>query len=180
MKYVYIPEGQTVSYEDLTTEYLVADGRIHVRGELTANVIRGRGTVSAGLIRARDIRVDDLEAGEVYCGRLTAQRVETLEVSAEKCVNVARCLTARSVKAKRLAMTGGEIICLTPRRRSLGRFRLLAALRSFWLKLTAPRFGNADVVDADYEPAEDPKAPAKGAEMYVIQLDAEKEHDSAA
>lgn len=181
MNYVYIPEGQAVSYADLSTGYLVVNGRIHVSGELTADAIRGRGTVSAGQIYARDIQVDDLEAGGVYCDDLTAQRVEVLDVSAEKHVNVACHLSAQSVSAKRLAMTGGdigdvsagEIICLTHRRRSLGRFRLLAGLRSLWLKLTAPRTRNTDVVDADYEPME-------GAELNIVHFESEKKDRPAA
>lgn len=181
MKYVYIPEGQTVSYEDLTTGYLVVDGRVHVSGELTAGIIRGRGTVSAGQIYARDIRVDDLEAGGVYCDSLTAQCIEAMDVSAARCVNAACHLSAQSVKTKRLAMTGGSIdeavsgqtICLTPRRRSLGRFRLLAGLRSLWLKLTAPCTRTTNVVDADYESME-------RAELNIVHFESGRKDRPAA
>lgn len=181
MNYIYISEGQSVSYEDLSTGYLVVDGRIHVSGELTVGTIRGRGAVSAGQIYARDIRVDDLEAGGVYCDSLTAQRVEAMDVSAAKCVNAACHLSAQSVTAKRLAMTGGEIdgavigeiICLTPRRRSLFRFQLLAGLRSLWLKLTAPRARTTDVVDADYECME-------RAEQNIVHFESGKKDRPAA
>lgn len=72
MKTIYIPEGQSVSYENLTIDRLVVDGYVHVSGELTVKHVSGHGTLSAGDISANSIRVDELEAGVVYCNRLAA------------------------------------------------------------------------------------------------------------
>lgn len=190
MKTVYIPEGQSVSYEDLTTDCLVVDGYAHVSGELTVKHISGHGTLSAGDISANSIRIDGLEAGVVYCDRLEAQHVEAADVYARRYIHAAGSLSANFVEAKRLAMTSGSIynvtaseaIFLTPKRRGLFRFRLAACLRSLWLKLTAPWGGGRHIaVDADFELADEQgDDSAAGTEMYIVHLDTEKENRTAA
>ena len=44
MKTVYIPKGETVRYESLTTEHLVVHGCLEVAGGIKARTIAGSGT----------------------------------------------------------------------------------------------------------------------------------------
>ena len=50
MKTVYIPKGETVHYESLTTEHLVVHGRLHVTYGVKAQSITGSGVIDAGSI----------------------------------------------------------------------------------------------------------------------------------
>lgn len=59
MKTVYIPKGETVRYESLTTEHLVVHGCLEVTRGIKARTIAGSGTVRAGAVNADVIRVDD-------------------------------------------------------------------------------------------------------------------------
>lgn len=160
MKTVYIPKGETVSYESLATERLVVDGHLKMPCDLRAKKISGSGFIEAGRIFADDIRMDDLEAVNVVCRRLIAKRVETSELFTSESAAVSCLLSADFVKAKRLAVAlsdideiqADEVVNLTQKKRGLFRFLLASALRSLWIRLTAP---HDDVVDADYEQVED-------------------------
>ena len=159
MKTVYIPKGETVSYENLTTENLVVDGCLKVAGDLKARNISGSGFIEAGKASADDIRTDDLETVSVMCRRLIAKRVETSELFASESAAVSCLLSADFVKAGRLAVSlsdideiqADEVINLKQKKRSLFRFLLASALRSLWLRLTEPE----GVIDADYVQLED-------------------------
>ncbi len=161
MKTVYIPKGETVSYESLTTERLVVDGCLKVSRGLKAKTIGGSGFIEASMVSADDIRVDDLEAVNVVCRRLIAKRVETSELFVSENAAVSCLLSADFVKAKRLAVAlsdideikADEVVNLHQKKRGLFRFLLASALRSLWIRLTAPH--DDDVVDADYEQMED-------------------------
>ena len=161
MKTVYIPKGETVSYESLTTERLVVDGCLKVSRGLKAKTIGGSGFIEASMVSADDIRVDDLEAVNVVCQRLIAKRVETSELFVAENAAVSCLLSADFVKAKRLAVAlsdidevkADEVVNLTQKKRGLFRFLLASALRSLWIRLTAPH--DDDVVDADYEQVEE-------------------------
>lgn len=179
MKTMYIPKGETVSYENLTTDRLVVDGCLKVSCDLKVKTIGGSGFIEAGRVSADDIRVDDLESVSVVCRRLIAKRVETSELFASKSAAVSCLLSADFVKAKRLAVAlsdideieADEVVNLTQKKRGLFRFLLASALRSLWIRLTAPY--DDDVVDADYEQAED----NGGA---VVAFNAEKNNRRAA
>ena len=161
MKTVYIPKGETVSYENLTTECLVVDGCLKVAHDLKARSISGSGFIEAGKASADDIRIDDLEAVSVVCRRLIAKRVEMSELFASESAAVSCLLSADFVKAKRLfvglsdidEIQADEVVNLKQKKRSLFRFLLASTLRSLWIRLTTPH--DDDVVDADYEQAED-------------------------
>ena len=73
MKTVYIPKGETVRYESLTTEHLVVHGCLEVTRGIKARTIAGSGTVRAGAVNADVIRVDDMDAGSIVCKRLLAR-----------------------------------------------------------------------------------------------------------
>ena len=159
MKTVYVPKGETVSYENLTTEHLVVDGCLKVAHDLKARSISGSGFIEAGKASADDIRIDDLETASVVCRRLIAKRVETSELFASESAAVSCLLSADFVKAKRLfvglsdidEVQADEVVNLPQKKRSLFRFLLASTLRSQWIRLTAPK----NMIDADYEQAED-------------------------
>ena len=146
MKTVYIPKGMEVSHMSLTTEHLVVDGSLTITGELSAKTIGGRGFVEAGIVSADGIRVDDLTAVSVICQRLCAKRAEASQIFASEGVDVSCFLGAERVVTPRLAValsdidevTADEIINLPPKKRSLLRFWLASALRSWWMRFTAP------------------------------------------
>lgn len=102
MKTVYIPRGETVTYENLTTERLVVEGCLNVSCGLKAKTISGGGFIEAGRVSAGDIRVDDLECASVACTRLIAKRVEASELFASESAAVSCLLSADYVKAGRL------------------------------------------------------------------------------
>lgn len=178
MKTVYIPRGETVSYENLTTECLVVDGYLKVDCDLKAKTISGSGFIEASRVSADSIRTDDLEAVNVACARLIAKRVETSELFVSESAAVSCLLSADYVKAGRLSVGlsdidevhADEVINLKQKKRSLFRFLLASSLRSWWMRFTAPA---EDVVDADFEPAKEKSG-------TVVHFDTEKEHRPAA
>lgn len=157
MKTVYVPKGETVSYENLATEHLVVEGCLKVACDLKVKHISGSGFIEAGRVMADDIRADDLECVSVVCDRLIAKRVETSELFASEGAAVSCLLAADFVKTKRLAVAlsdidevrADEVVNLTQKKRGLFRFLLASSLRSWWVRFTAPR----DVIDADYATA---------------------------
>ena len=94
MKTVYIPKGETVSYESLVTERLVVEGCLKTAYGVKAKTISGTGVICAGTIAADSIRAGDLEADAVICKRLLAQRVEAPEVFASESAVVSCYLSA--------------------------------------------------------------------------------------
>ena len=142
MKTVYIPKGETVRYESLTTEHLVVHGCLQVSNGIKARTITGQG--SAGTIDADVIRVDDVEAGSIVCKRLLAKRVQSPEVFASESATVSCFLSAAYVETGRLTVTlseidevkAEEVVNLTPKKRTLFGTLLASLLRSFWTALT--------------------------------------------
>ena len=144
MKTVYIPKGETVRYESLTTEHLVVHGCLEVTRGIKARTIAGSGTVRAGAVNADVIRVDDMEAGSIVCKRLLAKRVQSPEVFASESAAVSCFLSAAYVETGRLTVTlseidevkAEEVVNLTPKKRTLFGTLLASLLRSFWTALT--------------------------------------------
>ena len=159
MKTMYIPKGETVTYESLATGRLVVEGTLKVSQDLKAKTNSGQGFIEAGRIAADSIQAEDLESSSIVCGRLIAKRVETSELFVSESAAVSCLLSADFVKARRLAvalsdidqLSADEVVNLTQKKRGLFRFLLAARLRSWWMRLTAPP---EDVVDAEYEQAE--------------------------
>ena len=146
MKTVYIPKGETVRYESLTTEHLVVHGCLQVSNGIKARTITGQGTISAGTIDADVIRVDDVEAGSIVCKRLLAKRVQSPEVFASESAAVSCFLSAAYVETGRLTVTlseidevkAEEVVNLTPKKRTLFGTLFASLLRSIWTALTVP------------------------------------------
>lgn len=155
MKTVYIPKGETVSYETLVTEKLVVKGCLKVTYGIKAKSISGDGVICAGTVEADDIRLDSLEAATVICKRLIAKRVQAPELFASESAVVSCFLSSAYVETGKLTVTisevdevkAQEVINLPPKKRSLLGLLLISALRSIWTALTTP----VDVLDAEYE-----------------------------
>lgn len=171
MKTIYIPKGETVSYEILVTDHIVVKGCLKVLDGVKAKSISGNGTIYAGSVSADDIRVDDLEAASVTCKRLIAKRVQTPQLIASESAAVSCYLAASYVETGKLTVAASEIceakaeeiIHLTPKKRTLFGLLLVSALRSLWTRLTAPAAQNRPV-DAAWRPAveKSEEKPAEG------------------
>ena len=146
MKTVYIPKGETVRYESLTTEHLVVHGCLQVTRGIKARTITGCGTVRAGAVNADVICVDDVDAGSIVCKRLLAKRVQSPEVFASESTVVTCFLAASYVETGKLTVTlseidevnAAEVVNLTPKKRTLFGTLLASLLRSIWTVLTVP------------------------------------------
>lgn len=159
MKTIYIPKGETVSYENLTTDRIVVKGCLRVLDGIKAKSISGNGTIYAGSVSADNIRVDDLETASVTCKRLIAKRVQTPQLIASESAAVSCYLAASYVETGKLTVAASEIceakaeeiIHLTPKKRTLFGLLLVSALRSLWTRLTAPAAQNSPA-DAEWQP----------------------------
>lgn len=162
MKTVYIPKGETVHYESLTTEHLVVHGRLHVTYGIKAQSITGSGVIDAGSINADTVCIDDVESGTVICKRLIAKRVQAPEVFASESAAVSCFLSAAYVETGKLTaaisevdeVVAQEVVNLTPKKRTLFGTLFASMLRSFWTALTAPG-QKAEVLDAEFVPAQE-------------------------
>ena len=152
MKTVYIPKGETVRYESLTTEHLVVHGCLEVTPGIKARTIAGRGTVRAGAVNADVIRVDDMDAGSIVCKRLLAKRVQSPEVFASESATVSCFLSAAYVETGRLTVTlseidevkAEEVVNLTPKKAHAFGTLLASLLRLVLDSLDRPRSKGAD------------------------------------
>lgn len=183
MKTVYIPKGETVTYESLTTERLVVEGCLKTAYGVKARTISGNGVISAESIAADVIRARELEANTIICKRLIAQRVEAPEVFASESAVVSCYLSAAYVDAGMVTvalsevdtMNARQVINLAPKKRGLLATLVLSALRAFWVRLTAPA---TPVMDAEYEPIADDDETEPDAEA-AASVAPEPENDAA-
>lgn len=169
MKTVYIPKGETVTYETLSTENLIVKGCLVIDGSLKAKHISGSGVIHAGSISADHIKMGELESAMIACQRLIVKRVSAVEVHACESMAVSCYLEADLVETGRLTacmtqvseVVADEIVNLPTKKRSLIGTLISSVLRSFWLSRHAPR-PSAMVQDAEYTTAaEEPTAPAQ-------------------
>ena len=183
MKTIYIPKGETVTYESLTTEHLVVEGCLKTAYGVKARTISGNGVISAESIAADVIRARELEANTIICKRLIAQRVEAPEVFASESAVVSCYLSAAYVDAGMVTvalsevdtMNARQVINLAPKKRGLLATLVLSTLRAFWVRLTAPA---APVMDAEYEPIADDDETEPDAEA-AASVAPEPENDAA-
>ena len=192
MKTVYIPRGETVHYETLVTDHLVVKGYLDVTYGVKAKTIGGSGVICAGSAEADSIRIDSLEAATAICKRLIAKRVQAPEVFASESAVVSCFLSAAYVETGRLTVSiseidevkADEVINLTKKKRTLFGTLLAAALRSFWVGLTAPKT-HGEVMDAEYAPVTEaaptaPKAAGTEPEAPAAQPQAAAESEQKA
>lgn len=160
MKTVYIPRGESRTYETLVTETLVVHGHLHVVGSVKAKRILGKGVIEAGEISADVISMDVLECATLVCRRLLAKHVSSAEVFASDCAAVSRFLAASYVKAGRLTVANSEIdvvdadtvINLCPNTHGMLFTLLASALRALWGQLVYPE-DRFEGMDTDFVPA---------------------------
>ncbi|MBR1566220.1 MAG: hypothetical protein IJ649_05605 [Oscillospiraceae bacterium] len=147
MKTLYIPKGESRTYESLAIDRIVVHGSLDVKNGLKAKRVTGHGYVTAGTISADVISVDEVETARVTCKRLMAKRVYAAEVCASDSIVVSCSLTAAYVETGKLTtalseideVRADEIVNLRPRRRGMLLTLLASALLSLWLSLTTPR-----------------------------------------
>ena len=147
MKTLYIPKGESRTYESLAIDRIVVHGSLDVKNGLKAKRVTGHGYVTAGTISADVISVDEVETARVTCKRVMAKRVYAAEVYASDSVVVSCSLTAAYVETGKLTtalseideVRADEIVNLRPRRRGMLLTLLASALLSLWLSLTTPR-----------------------------------------
>lgn len=186
MKTIYIPKGETVRYESVATENLVVKGCLEVAYGISAKHISGGGFIRADSISADVIRADVLDANLITCRRLIAKQVNAPEVCASESATVSCYLSATHVETGRLTVTisdilmvdAGEVINLTPKKRSLFGTLLASAFRAFCLSHFAKptKSDSPQVLDAEYTPAEETAPQAEDAEKTVL-ADATHEND---
>ena len=153
MRTLYIPKGESRTYESLAIDRVVVHGSLDVATGLKAKRLTGRGYVSAGTISADVISVDEVETARVTCKRVMAKRVYAAEVYASDSVVVSCSLTAAYVETGKLTtalseideVKADEVVNLTPRRRGMLLTLLVSALLSLWLSLTTPREKKAKI-----------------------------------
>ncbi len=75
MKKVYIPAGETASYNSLDTGRVVVHGTLRVTGKLTAKEIIGSGNIEAGEIVCNDMRVFCATANWVTARKIAADKL---------------------------------------------------------------------------------------------------------
>ncbi len=84
MKTIYIPKGEVVHYESLSTGHLIAEGTLEVTRGIHAKLIDGDGVIHAETVKADIIRIRCLETSLTVCRRLIAKVVECPEVYASE------------------------------------------------------------------------------------------------
>ena len=164
MKKVFIPAGESRSYETLVTEHLVVDGHLNVVNGLKAKTISGNGVITAGEVSADVCHIGELETATAIFRKLMARRVSAAEVFASDCACVTHFLSAAYVETGRLTVSvseidkvnADEIITLQKKHGMLGAL-LASSLRAFWLDLTAPM---DDYMDAEFEPVDEKTDPS--------------------
>jgi len=161
MKKVFIPAGESRSYETLVTEHLVVDGHLNVVNGLKAKTISGTGVITAGEVSADVCHIGELETATAIFRKLMARRVSAAEVFASDCACVTHFLSAAYVETGRLTVSvseidkvnADEIITLQKKHGMLGAL-VASSLRAFWLDLTAPI---DDYMDSEFEPVDKSK-----------------------
>ncbi|MBR3722436.1 MAG: hypothetical protein IKN12_06680 [Selenomonadaceae bacterium] len=104
MKTLYIPKGESRTYESLAIDRVVVHGELNVTNGLKAKRITGHGYVTAGSVSADIVSVDEVETARVTCRRLMAKRVYAAEVHASDSAAASCGLTAAYVETGKLTM----------------------------------------------------------------------------
>lgn len=158
MKTVYIPKGESRTYENLVTDIVIIHGHLHITHSLKAKKIIGKGAVEAGDVSADIVSLDDLDCARVTCRRLLAKRVNSAEVFASDSVVASCFLGSAYVRTGKLTtaiseidvVDAEEIVNLRPHKHGMLVTLLASALRSFWTFLTCSD-ANDDAMDAQFE-----------------------------
>ena len=109
MKTVYIPSGESRSYEYLVTDNLIVNGHLNVVNGVKARSISGRGVITAGTVYCDVSTVDEIETTTVVCRCLMARRVSAAEVFASDSAAVSCFLSSAYVETGKLTVALSEI-----------------------------------------------------------------------
>jgi hypothetical protein len=104
MKTIYVPKGETVSYESVVTDTLIVHGCLNVIYGVKAKHICGDGVIHAGTVSADTIRAADIECSTIICEKLLARRVYAAEVFASVSAAVSCFLSAAYVETGSLTV----------------------------------------------------------------------------
>ena len=165
MKTVYIPKGESRTYENLVTDVVIVHGHLHITHSLKAKKIIGKGAVEAGDVSADIVSLDDLDCARVTCKRLLAKRVNSAEVFASDSVAVSCFLGSAYVRTGKLTTAISEIdvvdveeiVVLKPHKYGMLFTLLASSLRSLWTFLTCSD-AEDDAMDAQWEAIREKKA----------------------
>lgn len=143
MKKVFIPKGETVTYDQLNTLSIVVKGTLIVRGKLTASFIQG-----GGRVEAEEIQCDTMEVGTAQAEILTARKVVgkklfIRDLVATDAVMATDFIESLHVLTKSLFITlssisqcdAEEIIMLSQKKRGLLGMLFAAKIRSGWISM---------------------------------------------
>ena len=158
MKTVYIPQGESRTYENLVTDLVVVHGYLHITHNLKAKKIIGKGAIDAGDVSADIVSIDDLECARVTCRKLMSKSVNSAEVFASDSAAVSCFLGSAYVRTGKLTTTVSEIDVVDAqeivnlRHHKYGMlFTLLAStLHSFWARMTGYDW-SGEAMDAEFE-----------------------------
>ena len=141
MKKLFVPRGESVSYQSLHTDNLVVKGYLEVEEDIRARHNSGDGIIVAGSISADTLVMDEVEAGVVTAGKIVAHRLAAPECRG-KVILVTGYLGAEHVKAGKLTVglsdihnvEADEVVNLGKKHRLLGAL-VLSWLRCKWMEL---------------------------------------------
>ncbi len=162
MKTIYIPKGQTVTYENLHCENLIVKGRLVVHDQLYATHIDGKGFLQANTIQAENIAMGHLVARGIICQRLLAKTVQATEIVATSELVASQYLEADSVSTEILStvkcnvsqIEADQVIHLRPTIGGMFGLLLASYVRSILLPLMIPQEEDDYYVDGEYTPVE--------------------------
>ena len=171
MKTMYIPKGETVTYESVETEHLVIKGCLIVNGDVKARKITGNGILHCASVSADSIVLDEVEAAIIICKRLIAKRAMAPEVYASESAAVSCYMASSYVETGKLTVAlselgevkAEEVVHLRKKKRSLFGTLFASLLRSWWTSLTA----KTETMDAEYRPDAEKPEPENASEPEV-------------
>lgn len=160
MKRIYVPKGETVTYNNLNTGNAVVKGTLIVNGLFTAKHIQGKGKVQAEEIQCDTIEVDTVQADIVTARKVVGKKLFIRDCRATDAVMAVDFIESIRVMTKTLYMSlssiseceADEIIILKQKNRGLLRMLMASKLRCISMSLFKPKAeknDNAEPFEAD-------------------------------
>lgn len=160
MKRIYVPKGETVTYNNLNTGNAVVKGTLIVNGLFTAKHIQGNGRVQAEEIQCDTIEVDTVQADIVTARKIVGKKLFIRDCRATDAVMAVDFIESIRVMTKTLYMSlssiseceANEIIILKQKNRGLFRMLIASKLRCISMSLFKPQVeknDNKEPVEAD-------------------------------
>lgn len=143
MKKVFIPKGETVTYDQLNTLSIVVKGTLIVRGKLTASFIQGGGRVEAEEIQCDTMEVGTAQAEIVTARKVVGKKLFVRDLVATDAVMATDFIESLHVLTKSLFITlssisqcdAEEIIMLSQKKRGLLGMLFASKIRSGWISM---------------------------------------------